>query len=252
MESTRRDALKGLSIGGAAALVTACQNAAAQPTPDAGTGPATMAPPPLAPGKHEIVPLPFDPKALNGLSEGLITSHHQNNYGGALRNLNNVELELMKVTKDSPAFVVAGLKERELNFGNSVILHELYFGNLGGDGKPAGSVQKALEDAFGSLARWEEIFRATAMSVAGGSGWTILDFNFHSGDPRVYWSGGHTNSVAFGQPLLVIDMYEHAYHIDFGAAAAKYVDAFFVNVNWEQVDQRYQRAVQALKAIRGM
>jgi Fe-Mn family superoxide dismutase len=202
-------------------------------------------------GKHTPVPLPFDPKKLNGLSERLIVSHHENNYGGALRNLNKVEEELSGITKETPGFVVAGLKERELTFTNSVILHELYFGNLGGDGKPTGTVKDAIAAAFGSVDRWEELFRATGMSLAGGSGWALLDFNFHTGDLRTYWSGNHTQSLAFGAPLLVMDMYEHAYHIDYGAAAAKYVDAFVANTRWEEVNQRYERALKAWNAMRG-
>ncbi len=187
---------------------------------------------------------------LNGLSDRLIISHHENNYGGALKSLNKVEEELARVTKGTPGFVVFGLKERELTYTNSVILHELYFGNLGGDGKAAGAVQKALSDAFGGFGRWEELFRAVGMSLAGGSGWAILDFNFHSGDLRTYWSGNHTQALSFGEPLLVMDMYEHAYQMDFGAATAKYVDAFFVNIQWDNVNRRYERALKAWEAIR--
>src|SRR6185369_17569430 len=118
------------------------------------------------------------------------------------------------------------------SFTNSMILHEHYFGNLGGDGKASGAVDKALGDRFGG--RWEELFRATGASLGGGSGWTVLDFNFHSGDLRIYASGNHTQAVAFGAPLLVLDMYEHAYQMDYGAAAAKYIDAFFANINWAE------------------
>jgi superoxide dismutase, Fe-Mn family len=204
----------------------------------------------VAPGKHQIVPLPFDPKRLNGLSERLLVSHHENNYGGALKNLNKVEADLAATTKDTPGYVVSGLRERELLFTNSVILHELYFGNLGGNGKASGPIEKALAQAYGTFGRWEELFRSTAMSLAGGSGWTVLDMNLHTGEPRVYWSGNHTQAVAFGAPLFVLDMYEHAYHIDFGAAAAKYVDAFLANVNWDEVGRRYERAQKALLNLR--
>jgi Fe-Mn family superoxide dismutase len=88
------------------------------------------------------------------------------------------------------------------------------------------------------------------MSLAGGSGWAILDYNFHSGDLRTYWAGNHTQAVASGYPLLVLDMYEHAYAIDFGAAAAKYVDAFFANIQWQEVSRRYERAQKAAAALR--
>jgi len=168
-------------------------------------------------GRHAVKPLTFDPKKLRGLSERLIVSHHDNNYAGAIRSLNKVEEELALVTADTPGFIIGGLKERELTCG--------------------------------SFARWEERFRATGMSLAGGSGWTILDFNFHAGDLRTYWSGNHTQALASGIPLLVMDMYEHAYHIDYGAAAAKYVDAFFQNINWEEVNRRLERARKAATVL---
>jgi Fe-Mn family superoxide dismutase len=248
MQATRRETLTVLAAAGAAALVIPRRFATAEEQ-QAERG--SRAAPRVGVGAHTPVPLPLDPSQLKGLSERLIRSHHENNYGGALRNLNKVEEELARITKDTPGFVVAGLKERELAFTNSVILHELYFGNLGGDGKAAGAVQGALGSSFGGFERWEELFRATALSLAGGSGWAILELSFHTGDPRIYWSGNHTQSPAFGTPLLVLDMYEHSYHLDFGAAAARYVDAFFANVRWEEVNRRYERALRAWNALQG-
>ena len=201
-------------------------------------------------GKHQIRPLPFQPARLKGLSERLIVSHHENNYGGAVHNLNRTEQELARVTKDTPPLVVAALKERELTFANSATLHELYFGNLGGDGRPAGAIEKAVAGAYGSFARWEELFRLTGMGLAGGSGWAILTYDFQRNDVRTFWSGSHTQACAFGQPLLVLDMYEHSYALDYGAAAAKYVDAFFQNVNWEEVDRRLERAEKVAAGLR--
>jgi Fe-Mn family superoxide dismutase len=238
---TRRDALVSLGAGAAIAAIAGRAHAGDDEP---------AAPKPLPPGKHEPTPLPFDATKLSGISEKLITSHWQNNYGGAVRNLNKVEGELATVTKDTAGFVVGGLKDRELGFTNSVILHEHYFGNLGGNGKSGGTVATALAEQFSGMARWEELFRATGMSLSGGSGWTILDLSFHTGDLRIYWSGNHTQAIAFGCPLLVLDMYEHAYQMDYGAAAAKYVDAFFSNVNWDEVQRRYERAVRALNALR--
>ncbi|HYV50189.1 MAG TPA: Fe-Mn family superoxide dismutase [Myxococcaceae bacterium] len=194
-------------------------------------------------------PLTFDPKKLTGLSEKLLTSHHDNNYLGAVKNLGKVQEELAKVTKDTPGFLVAGLRDRELTFTNSVILHELYFGNLGGDGKAAGSITSALGESFGSMARFEELFKATGNSLGGGSGWAVLSFNFHAGGLNVYGSGNHTQALSSGQPLLVMDMYEHAYAMDYGAAAGKYVEAFFQNIRWDEVDRRYQRAKKAAAAL---
>jgi Fe-Mn family superoxide dismutase len=206
------------------------------------------APPAVSMGKHTVVSLPFDAKKLKGLSERMVVSHHDNNYAGAVTNLNKVEDELSRVRKDTPGYLVAGLRERELTYTNSLVLHEHYFGNLGGNGKPDGGIASALADGIAGLGRWEELFRATGLSLSGGSGWVVLDYNFQWNDLRTYWSGNHTQQLSFGAPLLVMDMYEHAYQMDFGAAAAKYVDAFFDNINWHEVNRRYERALAMARA----
>lgn len=194
---------------------------------------------------HEIVPLPFDPKKLSGISERMVVSHHENNYSGAVRNLNKLREQLGGLPGDAPGFLVAGLKERELAFRNSAVLHEHYFGNLGGDGRRAGSIDAAIITSWGSAASWEAEFRATALSLAGGSGWVLLALDLPSRQLGTYWSGNHTQGPAAAVPLLVLDMYEHAFHIDYGAAAAKYVDAFFANVNWAVIEQRFERGLRA-------
>jgi superoxide dismutase, Fe-Mn family len=202
-------------------------------------------------GNHVPKPLPFDPKKLPGLSEKLLVSHHDKNYAGAVKNLNSVEAELAKATAETPGFTVAGLEAAKLKFTNSMILHELYFENLGGDGNAAGSqTEHALTQAYGSHARWDEQFRALGNALGGGSGWAILDWDFHAHGPRIYWAGDHTNAVGFGAPLLVMDMYEHAYAIDYGASAKDYIDAFFKNIQWSEVERRLGRAQRADSALR--
>jgi Fe-Mn family superoxide dismutase len=244
---SRRYALGALAVGGAAAVVARspesvfAQGSAAR---------VAQAVPAAYAGKHEVVALPFNPTKLKGLSERMIVSHHDNNYAGAVRNLVKVEGELAAVTKDTPAFVVNGLKERELTFTNSMVLHEHYFGNLGGDGAPSGGVVDEVKSAYGDWGRWEMEFRQTGAALGGGSGWVILDYNLHAGAIRTYWSGGHAQTSATGLPLLVMDMYEHAYQMDYGAAAAKYVDAFFANVNWDEVNSRLARARAAAASLR--
>ncbi len=235
MSATRREALG--TLAGVATVLAARALSAEAPAP--------------APAPPALVPLPFDPKALRGISEKLITSHWENNYGGAVKNLAKVREAIGQTGKETPPFVVAGLRERELTFQNSAILHEHYFANLGGSGKPDGPITKAAAEAFGSLARFEELLRATAMGLAGGSGWALLAYDLHSGALRISWSGNHTQVPAFARPLLVVDMYEHAYQMDYGAAAAKYVDAFFANVAWDEVNRRYEGALRAAKALKG-
>src|SRR5262249_54148629 len=163
---------------------------------------ASPAPPlrPIAPGPHQVQPLPFDPSRLNGLSQRLMVSHHDNNYAGAVKNLNKVEEALAGLARDAPPFLVAGLRERELTFTNSMILHEAYFGNLGGDGKPDGPVVDALAAACGSRERWEQAFRAAASGLYGGSGWVVVDANLHDGPLRTYAGAGPPMSGAARAP----------------------------------------------------
>jgi Fe-Mn family superoxide dismutase len=252
-DMNRRDALGTLAIGAPALLVAAAESHAlaapaankAAATPTAGAGATAFA------GKHVVAPLPFDAKKLTGISERMIVSHHDNNYAAAIKNLNKVEEQLAAVNKDTPGFLVAGLKERELTFTNSMILHELYFGNLGGNGKAGGAIEKKLAGSYGGVGKWEENFRAVGASLGGGSGWAVVDYNVHTGDVRTYWSGNHTQTLASGLPLLIMDMFEHAYAIDYGAAAGKYIDAFFQNLNWDVVNLRLERAEKAAAALRG-
>lgn len=228
----RRQAI-GSIAGAVAATATASRVADAKTPPP---------PPftPVKPGAHKAAALPFNAAKLPGLSEKLLTSHHDNNYGGAVRNLNAVELELDKVTKDTPGFQVSALRERELTYGNSVYLHEKYFENLGGDGKATGDLSKALVTQFGSASRWEELVRATAMSLGGGSGWVVIAHAALTNDLRIIGTGGHSQALAAGTPIFVLDMFEHAYALDFGAAHAKYIDALFQNVDWSVLDKRWQ------------
>ncbi|HJV47888.1 MAG TPA: Fe-Mn family superoxide dismutase [Geothrix sp.] len=244
MEVTRRKALE-LLVGGGASAATLALVGGDLKLPDQPVSP-QVAPPTLAPK-----PLPFAPARLKGLSEKLITSHHDNNYVGAVKNLNGVRAELAKAPKDAPGFLVGGLRAKELVYANSMTLHEAYFGNLGGDGKADGPITKALAVAWGSLGAWEQAFRALGLSLAGGSGWAILDLHLPSGELRLSWAGDHSQTLASGLPLLVMDMYEHAYQMDYGAAAAKYIEAFFQNVNWDEVNHRYERAQKAMAALKG-
>ncbi len=196
-------------------------------------------------GDHTVKPLPFKPAALNGLSERIIVSHHDKNYAGAVKNLNGVELELAKITAETPPFLVAALRERELTFRNSKLLHEAYFANLGGDGRRSGTIETMLADAYGATAAWETQFRATAMGLGGGSGWVVLAYELDGGGLRTYGSSGHTQALAASIPLLVLDMYEHAYQMDFGAEHARYIDAFLANAKWDEVNARLERAKAA-------
>jgi Fe-Mn family superoxide dismutase len=197
--------------------------------------------PQLAPayrGANQIKPLPFDATKLKGLSEKLITSHHQNNYGGAVKRLNQIQQQIGSLPKDVAPYQMGSLKREELIATNSMILHEFYFGNLGGDGKTSGTIVDLIKAQYGSAEAWEQEFRLAGMSLGGGSGWVILNYNPRENAVHNYWAADHTHSLAWGTPLLVMDIYEHAYHMDYGANARGYIDAFFQNINWDEVNRR--------------
>ena len=233
---TRREAIGTAAVGGAwAALIGgATSQVSAQETSRV----AAFA------GKHAPKPLRFDPAKLTGLSERLITSHWENNYQGSVRGLNTIETRLAAAMADPdyPTVAYAGLKREELHRTGSVVLHEIYFDGLGGNGNPGGSIYEALDSWFGSFEAWEAEFRRTAMSLAGGSGWCVLSWNAHTGSLHNYWAWDHMHGAVTGSPLIALDMYEHSYHMDYGTAAARYVDAFMANLDWEVIDARYRAA----------
>lgn len=194
---------------------------------------------------HQIMPLPFKPPRLEGLSERLVASHYENNYGGAVRRLNAIEHRLDGLDwSAAPVFDINGLKREELVAANSAILHEIYFNGLGGSGDATGDLAATLERDFGSVAGWRTQFMACAKAQAGGSGWTLLTWSERHDRLMIQWAADHTNCLAGGMPILALDMYEHAYHLDFGAKAGAYVDAFMKNIHWERVGARYRRVVR--------
>jgi superoxide dismutase, Fe-Mn family len=189
--------------------------------------------------RYALTPIHCRPWLLLGLSPHLIESHYENNYGGALRRLNAIteQLESLDFAK-TPGYTINGLKREELVALNSTLLHELYFASLGGDGKPTPTLAAVLTRDFSSVDRWREEFVAMAKALAGGSGWVLLVYLPRDRRLINQYASEHTQGIAGGVPILALDMYEHAYHIDFGANATAYVDAFLRNVDWQAVEGR--------------
>ena len=189
----------------------------------------------------EVKPLPCDPKRLPGLSEKLIVSHYENNYGGAVKRLNSITAKLADLDYGSaPVFVVNGLKREELIATNSMILHECYFAGLGGDGQlGAGGLHDRIAQDFSSLERWRAEFTAMGKALGGGSGWVLLVWSERCARLVNQWAADHTHTLAGATPILALDMYEHSYHMDYGARAAAYVDAFMAAINWPNVARAY-------------
>jgi Fe-Mn family superoxide dismutase len=197
-----------------------------------------------APPKTEyaIKKLAFDPSKIKGLSEKLLTSHYENNYSGAVKRLNAITSQLAGLDMaTAPVFVVNGLKREELIAANSMIIHELYFDGLGGEGDPKGALSEQLTKDFGSLARWKAEFAAVGKALGGGSGWVLLAWSPHDKKLINTWAADHTMTLAGGRPILALDMYEHAYAMDYGAKAAGYVDAFMQGIRWDNAAGLYER-----------
>ena len=193
--------------------------------------------------RYSLKPLHCRPWLLQGLSPRLIESHYENNYGGALRRLNAITAQLEGADfAKMPAFTLNGLKREELIAHSSVILHELYFASLGGDGRDPASFAEVLSRDFGSVDRWKGEFAAMGRALGGGSGWVLLTYVPREGRLVNQYASDHSQSLASAIPILAMDMYEHAYHIDFGANVNAYVDTFLRNIDWKGVAARYQSA----------
>jgi Fe-Mn family superoxide dismutase len=219
----------GLLVGAMALKANAQQIATAATTP-----------------KFRALPLTFSADKIKWLSEKLLTSHHDNNYAGAVKRLNAIGEQLAALDfANTPAFMLNGLKREEHIAYNSTILHELYFECLGeAPTQPSGVFAQALARDFGSLDRWKAEFAATGKALGGGSGWVILAYSVR--DKRLYnhWAADHSMAPAGSAPLLAIDMYEHAYSMDYGANAGAYVDAFLKIVKWPNAERLYREAMR--------
>jgi Fe-Mn family superoxide dismutase len=225
----RRMLLGGVALAGAVAATAA----SAQPAAPAAAG-------------FTPQPLPFDPKAIPGLSEKLLTSHHDNNYVGAVKRLGAIRAEFGKLDPaTAPVFMVNGLKREELIAWNSMILHEVYFNGLRPAEAAAPALAQAIERDFGSRDRWAAEFSGMGKALGGGSGWVLLTYSRRDNRLVNTWAADHTMVLADGAPLLALDMYEHAYHMDYGAKAGDYVNAFMKVFTWHHANNVFKRASAA-------
>jgi Fe-Mn family superoxide dismutase len=184
--------------------------------------------------------LACDPARIKGMSEKLIVSHYENNYGGAVNRLNAITAQLAKLDfAKSPGFVINGLKREEPIASNSMILHELFFASLADVSAPEGELRDGLARDFGSVDRWRAEFSGMGKAQGGGSGWVLLTWSPRDRKLLNQWAMDHTTTLAGGCPIVALDMYEHSYHIDYGAEAAAYVDAFMAAINWPNVARAY-------------
>jgi superoxide dismutase, Fe-Mn family len=189
---------------------------------------------------YKMNPLSCDPVRIKGMSERLIISQYENNYGGAVKRLNLIGEKLAELDyANAPGFLTNGLKREELAAMNSMILYEHFFDSLGDQSEPDAVLQEALIRDFGSVERWRSEFVAMGRPLGGGSGWVLLSWSPRDRKLVNQWASDHCHTMAGGTPILALDMYEHSYHIDFGAKAADYVGTFMAVINWPAVRRAY-------------
>ena len=235
-----RRRLLDLGIAGAALAVASCATSA-----DAELPPKTPAAPRLgllaAPVEKAIVVLPWSPASLPGLSERLLTEHHDKNYATAVKKLNEVRSRLAAADPDKAGGYwseYGTLKAAEATARNSALLHELYFANIGGGVvAPSASLATALAARFGSLERMEKLVRGAAMAT---NGWVVVAIDRSSMTIEIVQTDGHAGGAWNADALLVLDMFEHAYAIDYGPNKGPYLDAFFKNLAWTEVARRFE------------
>ena len=150
---------------------------------------------------YEMKPLACDPARIKGMSERLIVSHYENNYGGAVKRLNLIEEQLAGLDfAAAPGFLVNGLKREQLVAMNSMILHELFFAGLGEESGPGAALTEALVRDFGGVERWRAEFMAMGKALGGGSGWVLLAWSPRDDRLVNQWAADHTTTLAGGQP----------------------------------------------------
>ena len=184
--------------------------------------------------------LACDPARIKGMSEKLIVSHYENNYGGAVKRLNVIDERLAELDiTAAPGFLINGLKREQLIAMNSMILHELFFDGLGDQSEPAPPLRDAIARDFGSIDRWRSEFIAMGKALGGGSGWVLLSWSPRDRKLVNQWAADHCHTLASGTPILALDMYEHSYHLDFGAKAGSYVDAHMNVIRWQHAERMF-------------
>jgi Fe-Mn family superoxide dismutase len=176
------------------------------------------------------------------LTKEQVTPHYQAHYGGALKRFTAIEQQLDKLYEGSEPLASDAyifIHKDKLNRMNSVLLHELYFDGLTPQpGEPAEDIRSALAKRFGSLERWTDDFKACCQAA---NGWGILARDMVNG--RLYNVSSDLHEVGvlwLGQPLVVCDVYEHAFYVDYENRKQEYIQKFVQFLDWEEVDRRWR------------
>lgn len=180
--------------------------------------------------------------SLKGISDNQLKAHF-GLYEKYVNNINDIEIKIKDFKPDSPdTLTYRGLHVEQTFNLNGAVLHELYFGNLGSSNKePKGLLKKMIDRDFGNLTNFIGHLKAVGKVMRG---WSVAALNYRTGRINVYGLDQHNQLVpSMVMPILVLDVYEHAYMIDYGTDRKKYLDAFVVNVDWKSVLERLELAL---------
>lgn len=190
--------------------------------------------------KLEAKPLPYT--SLDGLSENQLKQHHDVLYGGYVKKVNEIQEKLKNVDlseANSTFSMIRELKLEETFAVDAVKLHEGYFANLGGNGQISGPIQDMISEDYGSYENWEKDFKAAGI---GARGWVVLAYDMDWNTVHNYSLDAHNFGDIFTAiPLFILDVYEHAYFIDYGTNRKDYIEAFMRNSNWDYVNSLIEK-----------
>ena len=190
--------------------------------------------------ERTVKPLKY--KSLNGLTEKQLAEHHDVLYAGYVKKTNEIRQKLANVDVATPKATYSDLRELKVEetFAlNGVKLHEGYFDNLGGDGKAHGVVADWIGKDFGSYAKWESEFKACGIAARG---WVVLAFDLEEGCLYNFVCDVHNQGGVWGTiPLLILDVYEHAYFLDYATGRKNYIEAFMKLIDWKVVNEQVKK-----------
>ncbi len=188
---------------------------------------------------HEVKPLKYS--ELSGLSEKQLKEHHDVLYAGYVKKIGEIEEKLKNAdlaTANATFSDLRELKMEETFALNGVKLHEGYFDNMGPTtgAKPSGKILEMIEKDFGSYENWEKEFKALGLCARG---WVVLGYDLEEKKLKNVLCDSHNQGGVWNMlSLLIMDVYEHAYFIDYATGRKDYIEAFFKNINWQFVDKR--------------
>lgn len=191
--------------------------------------------------KYEIKPLPFKADGLQGISDKTALTHDKL-YQAYVKKKDQIQEELLTVDLNSANQTYSqlrALKDAETFAVNGAYLHEIYFSGLGGNGQPTGELINQINKDFGSMEKFLAELRACSMAARG---WTILTWDTFEERLRIYNGDAHNQGGVWGAlPIMTVDVYEHAYFMDFSSDRSAYLEALFNNINWQAINKCWEK-----------